>query len=62
MNRKGVSIQVNDVIMAGLAAILSVPMSLPVKLPGVEPPNPFYSLYFYECYMHTGNHSAKSAQ
>ena len=31
------------------ATIVSVPMSLPVKLPELEVPGLFYSLYFYVC-------------
>lgn len=47
MHRTTHPIQVNDGIMGGLAANVSVPIHIPVKFPGLEVPSMFYLLYFY---------------
>lgn len=39
--RTATPLQVNDAIMCALVAILSFPMSFPVKLPWSEAPDPF---------------------
>ena len=46
MHRTTHPIQVNDGIMGGLAANVSVPIHIPVKFPGLEVPSPFLWIIF----------------